>query len=198
MAAAKWRALISPKGMVNPLRPHDLRYALESGGYWSHLNGKPFDVEAFEFALDRFAAEADWIVLPDIVAGGQASLDLSRRWHANLAARPALGGSTFMLVVQDGMRPADVADLIGPSVGIFVGGSTEWKLETLFTWCAFAHEKGALAHIGRVNSTKRIALCIAAGADSFDGTSVTQFPVTLPRLDAARHQADLFAQRRCA
>jgi hypothetical protein len=200
MADRGWHALISPKGRVNPLLPHDLKnYAVESGAYWSFLNKQPFDVPAYEFALDRFARDALWIVLPDIVGGGMDSLNLSRHWHADLAQRPALAGKRFLVAVQEGMEPADLADLVGPSVGLFIGGrSTEWKLGTLPDWCALGHARGAYIHVGRVNSTKRIAICAAAGAHSFDGSGGIQYPVTIARLDNARHQPDLFAQRRCA
>ena len=45
---------------------------------------------------------------------------------------------------------------------------------------------------GRVNTQRRIRLCAAAGADSFDGTSASRYAVTLPGLDSARRQPDLF------
>lgn len=35
--------------------------------------------------------------------------------------------------------------------------------------------------------------CVAAGADSFDGSSASRFATTLPLLDAARRQPDLLA-----
>ncbi|MDG9857934.1 hypothetical protein N5C93_29635 [Pseudomonas nitroreducens] len=94
------------------------------------------------------------------------------------------------------MTPDDVRDLLSPAVGIFLGGSTEWKLQTMEAWGVLARRRNCYFHVGRVNSARRIAMCSAAGASSFDGTSVTRFANTLPRLDAALsfagEQKDLF------
>lgn len=63
-------------------------------------------------------------------------------------------------------------------------------------WGVLARRRNCYFHVGRVNSARRIATCSAAGASSFDGTSVTRFAKTLPRLDAAlgfaEDQPDLF------
>jgi hypothetical protein len=69
------------------------------------------------------------------------------------------------------------------------GGSTAWKLATTPRWAAVARKKGAWCHVGRVNTKRRIALCGAAGASSFDGTSVVRFPSTMGRLDRATQRA---------
>ena len=95
-----------------------------------------------------------------------------------------------LLAVQDGMTPADVAEHVGPHRGIFVGGSTEWKLRTMLEWGAFCRGAGAYLHIGRVNSVKRIALCVASGANSIDGTSASRFSVTTAKLTNAARQDD--------
>lgn len=189
LRAAGWRSLINPLSNTNPLLPHDLsRYALDNGAWSAHINGVPFNVPAFERALIRFGHGADFIAIPDIVASPE-SLAFSRSWVDRLA----VFGVPLMLVVQDGMKPPDVADLTAAGIGIFVGGSTAWKLSTLAGWCRFATAQGVMSHVGRVNTARRIAMCIAAGATSFDGTSVTQFPITLGLLDAARRQTDMFA-----
>jgi len=103
--------------------------------------------------------------------------------------RPYCGRT--MLAVQDGMTVSSVADALAPGDGIFIGGSTEWKLATMREWAALARERGILCHVARVNSVRRINRCINAGATSFDGTSATRFAVTLPKLDAARRQITL-------
>jgi hypothetical protein len=59
-------------------------------------------------------------------------------------------------------------------------------------WGSLARRRNCYLHVGRVNSQRRIAICAAAGADSFDGTSVTRYAVTMRPLDAARRQSDLF------
>lgn len=183
-----WRLMISPKGEV---RTESMLYALDNGAWWAFRAGKPFDEDAFIAAYGKFGAGADFMVLPDIVAGGMTSLAYSLQWLERLIplACPA------MLAVQDGMTCSDIAPLIGPQLGIFVGGTTEWKLATLLAWGKLARERGASLHVGRVNTRRRIMLCAAAGADSFDGSSASRYVKTLPLLDNARHQPDLFGDR---
>jgi hypothetical protein len=78
---------------------------------------------------------------------------------------------------------------VEPRIGIFVGGSTAWKIESLILWGRFAAIFGCYLHVGRVNTARRIRLCALAGADSFDGSSASRFATTLPLLEAARRQA---------
>jgi hypothetical protein len=77
-------------------------------------------------------------------------------------------------------------------VGIFVGGSTDWKLATMRQWGALARECRTYCHVGRVNTVRRIRMCQDAGVDSFDGTSASRFALTLPRLDDAVKQGHIF------
>lgn len=185
---AGWRLMVSARGA---LRTEGFRYALDNGAWTSFQRGEPFNEAAFERALSRLGAEADWIVVPDIVMGGMASLKFSRMWLARLRNRRDLFDTSFMIAVQNGICPAHVRDLVGPRVGIFVGGDTEWKLATMAGWARFAHARGARCHVGRVNSARRIRVCAAAGVDSFDGSGPSRFAVALPRLDLARRQVDL-------
>ena len=178
---AKWRLLVSATGVQNN---EGMQYALDNGAWTAHQQKRPFDTALFTKALHKLGANADWTVLPDIVAGGMKSLDMSLGWlRTVLSASPMA-----LLAVQDGMEPGDVANVLGPRVGIFVGGSTEWKLSTMPVWGALARDVGCWCHVGRVNSRKRIKLCYEAGATSFDGTSVTKFAKTLVPLDAARRE----------
>ena len=187
---AGWRLMVSAR---DPLRPEGFRYALDNGAWTAFRCGEAFDVPAFEKAIALLGPDADWIVLPDIVAGGLASLRFSLDWLDTLRTRPALRGARYLLAVQNGMEPLDVAALLGPEVGVFVGGDTPWKLATMAAWARLARERGALCHVGRVNTARRIRLCAAAGADSFDGSGVSRFASALPPLDLARRQPDLEA-----
>jgi hypothetical protein len=78
-----------------------------------------------------------------------------------------------------------------PRMGIFLGGSTEWKLATMYDWGLLACAARRWYHIGRVNTRRRIRLAAEAGADSFDGTSASRYSDTLPLLEAARQQPSL-------
>lgn len=187
LRAAGWRLLVSAAG---DLRPEGFRYALDNGAWSCFQQDRPFDDAAFQRAVDALGRGADWIVLPDIVAGGARSLALSLSWLPRL--QPL--GVRLLLAVQDGMTPLQIAPLVGPRLGLFVGGSTGWKLATACTWGEVARARRAYLHIARVNTRRRVALCAAAGANSFDGTSPSRYACTLPLLDAARRQPDLLAR----
>ena len=120
-------------------------------------------------------------VLPDIVGGGPSSLLTSWKWLPKLPI-----GMTYLLAVQDGMRPLDVEKYL-PRFGLFLGGSTEWKLSTLPTWGRLCKETGAYFHVGRVNSKKRIDSCLP-WADSVDGSSGVRFSKTIAPLSGCARQ----------
>ena len=180
---AGWRLLLSP---ANPIPPPGFGYAIDNGAWSIFQAGREWgeaDSVAFARLLERQGRGADWVVLPDIVGGGQRSLDLSLSWlHRIQGLR--------LLAVQDAMEVRQIRPLLSNTVGVFVGGSTEWKLQTAHQWIALAHEIGAYCHIGRVNTRRRIYQML--GADSFDGTSATRFSKNVPLLDGARRQVGLF------
>ena len=184
LRSAEWRLLVSAAGC---LRNEGFPYALDNGAWSAFTQGRPFDERLFSVALRKMGADADWAVIPDVVAGGLASLELSLRWMRRVLDETPRA----MLAVQDGMSATDVRPWLGSRVGIFVGGSTEWKLATLAEWCELGRVVGCWVHVGRVNTMRRINHCQSAGATSFDGTSATRFAKTLKRLDAARRQLPL-------
>lgn len=158
-------------------------FALDNGAWTCHQQGTPFDEVGFLRTVEDLHASADWIVLPDIVAGGMASLDFSLSWLDRLRGTLA----PLYLAVQDGMTPADLGSLfphrqIG---GLFVGGTTAWKVSSLPLWGDFCRVRGLALHVGRVNSARRIDACRQAGATSADGTSATLYSVTAAPLAAA-------------
>ena len=180
--------MISAKGRISRLGG-GFKYALDNGAWTAHCRGEAFDIPAFEKALGLFANDADFVVAPDIVGGGLDSLRVSKQWIQRL-----LDVTRIVVVpVQEGMTPKDVAPLLSPRVGVFVGGATAaWKCGTVPQWAQIAHNHGSICHVGRVNSAKRIKICALAGADSFDGSSASRYAKTLPLLDAARRQGTLW------
>lgn len=228
LQAAGWRLLINP---LDPRDPCGFRFCLDNGAWiafrdWvkarlsegmsegeavdQWMSGRwregHWNEEAFERALERYGGGADWVVLPDIVGGGMASLELSLRWSNRCQSMCDL----VLIAVQDGMQPADMERHVSTRVGIFLGGSTPWKLaeaEKWGRWCAERPCRHPLAtpdqprtgcwfHFARVNTGRRFRLAHAAGADSVDGSSATKFADTLPLLVASVAQPDLFAPRR--
>ena len=183
---AGWRLLVSARGR---LRNEGFPYALDNGAWTAFQKGEPFDVPAFEKAVEWGGDGADWLILPDMVGGGLESLRFSMEWAPRLQ-----GVCPLLLAVQDGMEPEDVASIVGPEVGIAVGGTAEWKEQSLPAWGRLAAERGAYLHVLRVNTCRRIDMCRDAGAHSFDGSSVTRFVKTLPLLDGARRQQSLLGR----
>lgn len=176
---AGWHLIVSPGS--TGLRTHGMRYALDNGA-WSAFNQKvDWDERGFLDALGRVGDAADWVVAPDIVGGGLSSLTRTLQWLPRLDHIKCV-----LIAVQDGLRTGDVAPYLCRRIGVFVGGSTDYKLRSMPFWGREAAKRNAYMHVGRVNSAVRIRLCAEAGAHSFDGTSASRYATTLPRLDAAR------------
>jgi hypothetical protein len=186
LAGAEWRLLVSARG---ERRPEGMRYAIGNGAWTAYQRGEAFDESAFLAVVEKLGEGADWIVLPDIVQGGLASLEYSLRWMDRLRGMP----TQLLIAVQDGMQLDDVARFLSPVAGIFIGGSTEWKEATAEAWGLLARRRNGHLHVGRVNSARRIHISAAAGANSFDGSGPSRFSNALPRLDRAKRQPDLFA-----
>ncbi len=175
-----WRLLFTPS---DNSPSSEMRFALDNGAWGAHQRGEDFNALAFRRLLERYGSAADWVVVPDIVGGGHESLKMSRAWLAEVLAATRLA----LIPVQDGMEPDDLMPLIDSRrVGIFVGGSTAWKIATLPLWGYVAMRTGCYLHVGRVNTGRRIRLCSSSGAHSFDGTSVSRFAVTIDHLEGAR------------
>lgn len=147
-------------------------WALDNGAYSAWRQGKPFDAAQF---LKAFAKafhgdpEPDFVVVPDIVAGGLKSLRFSNAWATSLDKWPHL-----YLAVQDGMTRNRVKPHLDLYDGLFVGGTLEWKLKTAEAWVTLAHQYGLPAHIGRVGTYERLAWAQRIGADSVDSSTFVQ------------------------
>lgn len=152
-------------------------WAFDNGAYRDFTAGMPFDVRGFERDLDYLHLHSrtspDFIVCPDIVAGGLASLDFSLSWVARLRhLAPAY------LAVQDGMTEAEVAPVLAEFGGLFVGGTSEWKFGTGGQWAQLARDRGLPLHVGRVSSLRRIRWAYRIGATSIDSCQPWRRPAT--------------------
>lgn len=188
LRAAGWRLLISAAGVW---RDEGMPYAIDNGAWSAHQSRRPFDSAAFVGLVEAKGAGADFVVVPDVVGDGAASLAMSIAWLPWLRWRLPWPGPRLLIPVQNGMGCEDVAHLLDERHGVFVGGDTDWKLRTMRTWGGLTRSLGAHLHVGRVNTQRRVRLCQDAGADSFDGSGVVRFPSTLARVDAAVRQAAL-------
>lgn len=167
-----WNLLVSARGV---LRHEGFPYALDNGAWTAHTQGQDFDVPAFDRALDLLGQGAHWVILPDRVGDARRTLEMASYWFGRVR-------TPKLLAVQDGMTRSMVEDWISAEGaedlrGIFVGGTDGWKEKTAASWAAFSRENGQICHVGRVNTRRRLAIAVDAGADSVDGSGISQFLV---------------------
>lgn len=120
-----------------------------------------------------------FVSCPDVVGDFAATLSRFWEWRGEIAG----SGYPVAFVVQDGARP----DLIPWDFldAVFVGGSAglvEWKLsEDAARVVEAAKARGKWAHMGRVNSSKRLQIAYDFGCDSVDGSGFSKFPDAMLR-----------------
>lgn len=162
-----WELGIGECTVRGELPPRRHPYFFDNGAYKDWTAGVAFDGEQFLRDLDAIYRSIDrpeFIVLPDIVAGGLESLEFSRGW-----LHRCRGLAPLYLAVQDGMETSDIDErLTGELAGLFVGGTLEWKVRTGRPWAEFAHSIGLRCHIGRVGTENRTKWALRIGADSID------------------------------
>ena len=105
------------------------------------------------------------------VGDADATLERFRQWHMWLCHLP------LAFVLQDGSEKPGRVPWDAPGLAaIFIGGSTEWKLGSEAAHLvAKARRKGLMAHMGRVNSDKRLRYAKSIGCTSVDGTKWVRF-----------------------
>jgi hypothetical protein len=148
-----------------------------------------------------------WVAVPDVVhcaCGAEAPCRKERRGPRCAPAGDAQATlERFLLwqgwishlplafVLQDGSEQPDMIPWDAPRLtAVFVGGSDEWKLgPEAARLVREARQRGLYAHMGRVNSEKRIQYAKSIGCTSVDGTGwVTWRRANLPRgLRAIEH-----------
>lgn len=178
-----WGMLLTP--LSRPPRPfEDMPWCLDNGAWHAYTTGKPWEPSPFMDLVSEYGVGADWVVAPDLIGQGRVSLALSESYLPDLVST-----GLVLVPVQDGISEKDVRPLLSDGVGLFVGGTTPWKLHSLPIWGRLSEETGCYLHVARVNTVSRIKTCHAVLADSFDGSGVSQFRQVLPRLEAARRAA---------
>lgn len=176
MAARELGMIDTPK-QGTPL-PDGVLWCADNGRFGS---GYPGD-DAWLAWLDSFTTEQRarclFAVAPDVVADAAATIAESLPWLPRIRAL----GYPAAFVAQNGLEQLDVPwrefDVL------FVGGDTDWKLGPhARALVAEAKARGKGAHMGRVNSLRRLRYAQAIGCDSADGTFLTFGPdLNLPIL----------------
>lgn len=147
-------------------------WALDNDGF-AGFNENKFR-EACETIRD--VPGCKFITAPDVFNKEQGiglhaqTLDKWKEWRPYLQTL----GQPLAFVAQNGATinnvPWDELD------AVFIGGSTEYKLGPIAAAIVQrANELGKWAHVGRVNSEKRIAYAKSIGANSVDGSGWARF-----------------------
>ena len=167
--------------MVSPSRPFKrswrsksncVGYALDNGAWSYFKKGIAFKERPFLQDVDEFGSGADFVVIPDVVGNKDKTLRLADQWI------PRLKGLSLCFVAQDGMDLKDLSQYTKEGIGIFIGGSTEYKLSMIGPISRLCNAAGVISHVGRVNSKRRLYKCIKNAAFSFDGSGPAIFKET--------------------
>ena len=112
-----------------------------------------------------------WIAVPDVVGDADATLEQFRAWHMWVCHLP------LAFVLQDGAeRPGRVPWDAPGLAGVFVGGSTGWKLgPDAAGLVRDARRRGLHAHMGRVSTGRRIRYAQSIGCTSFDSSRYSRW-----------------------
>lgn len=144
--------------------------------------GKNFDEERWWRWLSRRAEDRGnrcrFATAPDVVGDHRDTLTRSAPWLPRIRDL----GYPAAFVAQDGATPGTVP--WDDFDALFIGGTTDFKLsEASRELVGEAVARGKHAHMGRVNSQRRLRTAHSWGCDSVDGTYLVFGPsVNLPRL----------------
>jgi hypothetical protein len=196
--------------MIQPGNSYHLKvdrypfWAADNGAFTKAAAG--FSETAFREMLKRpalreHAGRCLFVVAPDklqvlpsgeVVGDAAGTLAQFMGWAREIRA----AGFPVALVAQNGLERLLDAVPWGLVDCLFVGGDTAWKLSDAARSCvAEAKRRGKLAHMGRVNSFRRLARASEMLCDTVDGTFLMFAPkVNLPRLLAWLDRAALGVQ----
>jgi hypothetical protein len=154
-----------------PVPPQDgIPWAADTGIFGT----MPFSLERYLERLDVWQTERGrclFATAPDVVADWEKTLETSMPVMPLIREKGYRGA----LVLQDGATSDTVP--WNDIDAVFTGGSTEWKLsEEAYRLVQEAKDRGLWAHMGRVNSLRRLRAAHMGGYDSADGTFVVFGP----------------------
>jgi len=103
-----------------------------------------------------------WAICPDVPGNSEKTFE---KWEKHFwEIKDA--GLTAALAVQDGMTVESVLFLKNQPAVVCVGGSTDWKWETISTWAKHFPR----VHLLRCNSPEKLYFLESIGVESCDGT----------------------------
>ena len=112
-----------------------------------------------------------FVAAPDVVGDATATLQKFMRWSTVIRAF----GYPVALVGQNGLTAT--ATPWRELDALFIGGDTAWKLgPEARNLIGIARGLGKWAHMGRVNSQRRLRYAESVGVQSVDGSGFSRFP----------------------
>lgn len=150
-----------------------LPFALDNGAFscWNQA-ANTFDEDKWQAGLPAWRrlllwAQAApikprWAIVPDVPGNAAATIE---RW-AKYAPEVVASGIPLAVAVQDGMTCECVWELDPQPEIVCVGGTTEWKWQTVWLWC---HDFDRV-HLLRCNMPEKLDYLESLGVESCDGT----------------------------
>jgi hypothetical protein len=182
----KVEQLITPLTRFIRQRP-DSPFAIDNGAFAG------FKHDAFLSLLERECNARHlclFLAVPDVVASARRTLEVFEEWQYRIQGWP------LALVMQDGQESLDIP---WKSIrGIFIGGSTEWKMSKAAADCIRSAKcLDKWVHAGRVNTPARFEYFESLGADSIDGTGLSRFSWMRERIHRQAIQPNLLSETTC-
>lgn len=172
-----WRWMISTASPNFGPRKYDgiikRGFAIDNGAYADHVNEREFQSVEFMKLVSELGSNADFVVIPDSVGNAEETIRMALEWI------PILDGYPLAFVLQDGMEEEDIFQFLPHVDCLFIGGSTQWKLKNIGRWSGMALKHGLRCHVGRVNTIRRVRMCMDGKASSFDGSGFARFTETM-------------------
>jgi hypothetical protein len=148
-------------------------YALDNGAFacWDRKTNT-FDDEKWATVFPQWerllawtapaVQRARWAIVPDVPGNAERTLERFAKYVQRVIDAEIVPA----IAVQDGMTPEMVLSLRPGPVVIAVGGTDEFKRDTLATWC----ENFRRVHLLRCNSPDKLDILEDMGVESCDGT----------------------------
>jgi hypothetical protein len=151
----------TPKDPIQPDKiDNDIPVIWDNGAFHGGFNAYVWKITTEKIKRDIFFA-----VVPDVVGKANESLELSSYWIDEIPFKK-------YLALQDGMDFEMVYSLLSRCDGAFLGGSVDWKWDTMPYWRVKTKEIGLPLHAGRCNGLLQWDRAAFLGLNSCDGSTI--------------------------
>lgn len=159
------------------------KFAIDNGAF---AGFRPGEFKGLLLREKDAAGLCRFVAVPDVVGAARRTLEIFDYWKYKLTNWP------LALVAQDGIE--DLPIPWEQLAAIFIGGSTGWKLsKSAGDVIKAALAMGKWVHIGRVNTPGRFEYFEELGADSIDGTGLSQYSWMRKRIWSKAMQPNLLS-----